>query len=148
MPAVVGCTTVSTSSAVRTIIATAANLTPVDSVNVELRPEASIKSASIVAESSFNLGAAGGNPLSIVHIYSNVVASSVAIQPGSRDIQGAAVTSGMVDPDAVTAVFDEQNFEWIGSDPVAGTAPASAGVAGEFILADDMLEAIGKAWRS
>jgi hypothetical protein len=82
--------------------------------------------------------------------------ASGADQPSlSDDPHGSAGANGKLDPGAVSAAFDADDLEWLGSDPVSpATQPAgasgardSAGIDG-YLLADDLVEAIGTQWRN
>jgi hypothetical protein len=105
------------------------------------------KSAAISTVISGSLGApVGESSFAIPLDDPNVAKSSVASQTGSSTVKVAAATRKILDVTAVAAAFGSDNWEWLGSDPVAGRTYYSMDDMGGLLLGVDVLEAIGKNW--
>jgi hypothetical protein len=112
-------------------------------VHAMVRVDENVKSAAISTVASGSLGApVGESPMADT----NVAISSVASQTGSSTVQDAAASRKRLDADSVAAAFASDNWEWLGSDPVAGPTYDSMDNVGGLVLGDDLLEAIGKKW--
>ena len=147
LPPVIVSTLVPTSAAIQKVISTAAGVSPMIFVHAMVHVDANVKSAAISTVVSGSLGApVGESSFSIPMADPNVATSSVASQTGSSTVQDAAATRKILDADAVAAAFGSDNWEWLGSDPVAGPTYYSMDDVGGLLLGDDLLEAIGKKW--
>ena len=147
VPPVIGSTLVPTAAAIQKVISTAAGVSPMVYVRAMVHVDVNIKPAAISTVVSGSLGApVGEGSISIPLADPNVATSSVASQTSSGTLQGAAATHTILDADAVSAAFGSDNWEWLGSDPVAGSTYYSLDDVGGLLLGDDLLEAIGKKW--
>ncbi|HEV2972048.1 MAG TPA: hypothetical protein VGY55_18895, partial [Pirellulales bacterium] len=136
-------TLVPTARAIPKDISTAAGVGPMIFVHAMVRVDENVKSAAISTVASGSLGApVGESPMADT----NVAISSVASQTGSSTVQDAAASRKRLDADSVAAAFASDNWEWLGSDPVAGPTYDSMDNVGGLVLGDDLLEAIGKKW--
>ncbi|HEV2968811.1 MAG TPA: IPT/TIG domain-containing protein [Pirellulales bacterium] len=146
-PPVVVSTLVPTSAAIQEVISTAAGVSPMIFVHAMVPVDVNAKSAAISTVVSGSLGAPVGESSFSIPLADPIVAtSSVTSQTGSGTVQGAAATRKRLDADAVAAAFGSDNWEWLGSDPVAGPTYCSMGNVGGLLLGDDLLEAIAKKW--
>ncbi len=147
LPPVVVSTLVPTSAAIQKVISTAAGVSPMIFVHAMVHVDANAKSAAISTEFSGSFGAAVGESTSSIPLADpNDATSSVASQTGSSTVQIAAATRKILDADSVAAAFGSDNWEWLGSDPVAGPTYYSMDDVGGLPLGDDLLEAIGRKW--
>jgi autotransporter-associated beta strand protein len=130
----------------------------IESTDVAASAEAplatSLKSASVVTLFGFNLdGTVSGSHVSNLAAGTSVSIASGADQSSITDnLHGSIGASGKLDPGAVSAAFDAEDLEWLGSDPFSTAAqPAEAQDPASIdgsLLADDLVEAIGSQWRN
>jgi hypothetical protein len=142
-PPIVVTRIVPTAPAIQKVISTAAGVSPMVFVHATVHGDASVKSAANSTVVSGSLGAPVGE---IPMADPNVATSSVASQTGSNTVQDAAARCKILDADAVAAAFGSDNWEWLGSDPVAGQTYYSIDEVSGLLLGDDLLEAVGKKW--
>jgi hypothetical protein len=147
LPPVVVTTLVPASAAIQKVISSAAGVSPMIFVRAMVHVDTNVKSAAISTEFSGNLVTpVGETSFAIPLADPNVATLSVASQTGSSTVQDAAASRKRLDADAVATAFGSDNWEWLGSDPVAGPTYYSMDNVSGLLLGDDLLEAIGKKW--